>query len=452
MDAVAVGTFPKDFKPLTIMLKSISLFVSGVVLFIATLFGSSDRPVNVRQEIPAQAQTGYGIQITFHIERNGHEGFAKLQQAIPKGYGAEAITTGSAQFIRTEEEVKFIWTQLPQDEQFDVSYRLVPKKGTDSYLKLEGIFSYVNDNNKTEKVWVNPAEFRVGQRMTTRIENNGPSIQRRLIAVRPEEGEYRIELNIQPGGLSQAARFVDRIPTGFTATAAEVNGAEFSQNGRNVNFDWTAFPQDEAFTIAYTIRSGGVTTTPYVEGVLLYGDELVIANERPDVEQLPSSSIASGPVASNSGSAIVSNPVNNDDSRTVAATVTTPNAAGQNTNFNVTAARTTKTTAPATAAKSASSYASPEGIDFKVQFLATRFSTSRSGNWLKSYYHISGNVEMYEQDGWKKYVTGNYANFKSASIASNTIREYAKGAFVVAYRNGERIPVSEAILWSRTGN
>ncbi|MFM2206289.1 MAG: hypothetical protein RL213_264 [Bacteroidota bacterium] len=431
------------------MLKSISLFVSAVVLFIATIFGGSDKPVNVRQEIPAQAQTGYGIQITFHIDRNGHEGFAKLQQAIPKGYGAEAITTGSAQFIRTEEEVKFIWTQLPQDESFDVSYRLVPKKGTDSYIKLEGIFSYVNDDNKTEKVWVNPAEFRVGQRMTTRIENSGPSIQRRLIAIRPEEGEYRIELNIQPGGLSQAARFVDRIPSGFTASAAEVNGAEFTQNGRNVNFDWKSFPQDENFTIAYTIRSGGVTTTPYVEGMLLYGDELVIANDKPELEQMPSNSIAAEPVAAvgNINSTLISSA----EEKTPA--VTSNNGVeGSGNSAAVKKSATSGNSFSSPASTPSAPYVTSEGIHFKVQFLATKYTTSRSGNWLKSYYGIPGKVEMYEQDGWKKYVTGNYDNYGSATAAKNDIQQRAKDAFVVAYRNGDRITVSEAIRWNRTGH
>ena len=56
------------------------------------------------------------------------------------------------------------------------------------------------------------------------------------------------------------------------------------------------------------------------------------------------------------------------------------------------------------------------------------------------------NVWEYKDDGLYKYTVGNATDFKTASVLQSELRRKGfVGAFVVAFKNGKRIPVREAI-------
>jgi len=58
---------------------------------------------------------------------------------------------------------------------------------------------------------------------------------------------------------------------------------------------------------------------------------------------------------------------------------------------------------------------------------------------------INEQVDLQENEGWRKYMIGNFDSFMSAHNFSLKIREKIPDAFVVAYRNSERIPLTEAV-------
>jgi hypothetical protein len=81
-------------------------------------------------------------------------------------------------------------------------------------------------------------------------------------------------------------------------------------------------------------------------------------------------------------------------------------------------------------------------INFKVQILSsdTRLATnSQRFKGLK-------NVWEYKDGGLYKYTVGNKKDLKSASASQSELRRKGfNGAFVVTFKNGERIPVQEAL-------
>ena len=81
-------------------------------------------------------------------------------------------------------------------------------------------------------------------------------------------------------------------------------------------------------------------------------------------------------------------------------------------------------------------------IIFKVQVLSsgTRLATnSQRFKGLK-------NVWEYKDGGLYKYTVGNENDLKSASASQLELRRKGfNGAFVVIFKNGERIPVKEAL-------
>ncbi len=72
--------------------------------------------------------------------------FAKVQETVPEGYQAESIETKDAIFTYKSNEVKFLWMTLPAEQEFLISYKLVPNSGNSSgNLALNGSFSYIKD-------------------------------------------------------------------------------------------------------------------------------------------------------------------------------------------------------------------------------------------------------------------------------------------------------------------
>ncbi len=85
----------------------------------------------------------------------------------------------------------------------------------------------------------------------------------------------------------------------------------------------------------------------------------------------------------------------------------------------------------------------PQGFEYRVQIMAKakrRENTDR----LQAMYHLDYPVEEHFQDGLYLYTVGHFDSYRSALDAARKIK--AKGvfdAFVTAYRNGERIPLTK---------
>ena len=80
-------------------------------------------------------------------------------------------------------------------------------------------------------------------------------------------------------------------------------------------------------------------------------------------------------------------------------------------------------------------------IIFKVQIISSDDHLSINSSKFKGL----KNVWEYEDGGFYKYTVGNEKNLKSAVVLQSELRRKGfAGAFVVAFKNGKRIPVREA--------
>ena len=78
------------------------------------------------------------------VSKGSTEKFAKIEEAVPQGYRAEAIETRDAIFSYKDGTVKFIWMNLPAEQRFVVSYKLIPDNGVgEPNPKIDGKFSFI---------------------------------------------------------------------------------------------------------------------------------------------------------------------------------------------------------------------------------------------------------------------------------------------------------------------
>jgi hypothetical protein len=91
-------------------------------------------------------------------------------------------------------------------------------------------------------------------------------------------------------------------------------------------------------------------------------------------------------------------------------------------------------------------YESPwPGVEFTVQIAASK--RINDPLYFKNKFGLSGDVQMHSGQGWYRFSIGKYIKYWQAREYRNILvtRNNINGAFVVAYRDGERIMLSELI-------
>ncbi len=400
------------------MIKIVLLFASALSIFIASIFVTPESSIFVEQSFPTEVKPGTEFTVTLTVHKGKQTGFARLQQFLPKGFTAEAIDTKKAQFINDEESAKFIWISLPADEVFSVSYKVKVSDNIDGKQVVNGLFYYIQDE-KTQKLALDPIEITVSN---SAIEaQNRPNVERKLISVNPDKGEYRVELTIHTNQETSGAQFIDDIPVNFNASAIETFGSTFTFEGQKAVFSWTTFPTESSFTISYLVHSSSSKTAPEINGMLVYGtDENKSESER-------SAEVIADDATPDS---IIDALISSENERQLMAAK---------------ALESNNTTASATTANVDLNLPAPQtGIFYKVQICATRKSPARNGQFFEKKYKVTDNVELTNHEGWKKYIIGSFSSYEEAKAFGIKTKELVKDAFIVAYDNGERIPVNQA--------
>ena len=90
-----------------------------------------------------------------------------------------------------------------------------------------------------------------------------------------------------------------------------------------------------------------------------------------------------------------------------------------------------------------------EGISYRVQLLAGHNDVS--GSWVANKYNFNGGSDTEVHEGWIKYTTGSYKEYKSARNERENINKayHFPEPFVTAYYLGERITVGDALIISQ---
>ena len=104
------------------------------------------------------------IEIEILVNRGGldKEQFAKIQELVPAGYDAKSIETKGGIFTFQNNVAKFLWMTLPGEEEYIVSYKLIPDDNQDLANKeIKGNFSYLV-NGQTVEVELEELDKSVG--------------------------------------------------------------------------------------------------------------------------------------------------------------------------------------------------------------------------------------------------------------------------------------------------
>lgn len=110
----------------------------------------SMKKVQCIRQVPYQLEDTREYQVNLLVNKGEKEKFAKIQEDIPEGYQAVEEDGKGAIFTFKNQTAKFLWMNLPPERMFVVSYKLIPKDGTEGGPEIKGDFSYIENENTRE--------------------------------------------------------------------------------------------------------------------------------------------------------------------------------------------------------------------------------------------------------------------------------------------------------------
>ncbi len=99
----------------------------------------------IRQKPVLMSSGGYFIKVL--IQNPAGSKYAKVEEIIPSGYLFESVDPHEGIESFSSSTVKFIWMKLPDEPEFEVSYRLVPKRDEpQGAMVIKGQLTYSSGN------------------------------------------------------------------------------------------------------------------------------------------------------------------------------------------------------------------------------------------------------------------------------------------------------------------
>lgn len=335
------------------------------------------------------------------------------------------------------------------------------------------------------------------------------SVTTELPASAAPGGEFEVKLNVNKEDVTGFAKLQQELPTGFVATAGETSNATFSFKDRKVKFLWMALPNEATFSVSYKIKvAADVSGSQIIEGTFAYIKDnatekyqipkdiiTVGADGAVDAQEAANAAILADAKAKEEAEAAARDAAAAEEAPAEEVTETATETAEEVTETAEEVVEETEemveeeednSEAEAAAAKAAADKKAKEaelaklkaekakreaeeaatkeapeaeaapsyndamlktspGLVFRVQVLAGPNSISTEAVAAKL--GISEEVLKEEVDGMFKYVVGEFGSYRPAKTFSNTLRDGSgvQGPFVVAYKDGGRIHVKEAL-------
>ncbi|MBK5284378.1 MAG: hypothetical protein JJE25_03160 [Bacteroidia bacterium] len=300
-------------------------------------------------------------------------------------------------------------------------------------------------------------------------------------AVKPGSS-FTVEIKITKGNVSGLGRLHQYLPKGMTATQLENQGADFSFDNRNMKLIWLNLPPTPIIDIKYRITTdASLTSSKTLDGTFSYVEngrtkkysivpkEIRFDPQAPEeeavaeVKQPEQTPVLGEPPTAPSETKTASIPPSPDETKPEEQPVkekiiaektieipkqnpaeeqapTTSSVANKKALADVTTKKL-----PAEPAVSSETTASASGLIFRIQIAAMNEKHYRRDGYFQRKFNIEQPVFTEEHEGLKKYSVGNYSSYNEARRKRDEILSNAEGAFVVAYKDGVRISVSEAL-------
>jgi hypothetical protein len=251
------------------------LLVTSQLIGIFLLNGVySPKEVKIEHDLPRTTIMGSEHWVYVTIDKSRLGGFAKFQVDVPKGIQIEPGDIRGASFTFAEGSAKLIWMSLPDDGEFQISYKMLVyddcevgnnivkqkfaylEKNQRKVLTLDDHIMFVEEENLSNEYV--PDTLANGTRTITKLNND----------------HYLVQIDLYKDGIKGFAKVQEFIPEGMNAEAVNKGRSVFTQQGNKVKFVWFTIPEEEQLKLTYEIFSDG----PIDEEIAIEGDFTYLRN------------------------------------------------------------------------------------------------------------------------------------------------------------------------------
>jgi|GEM_PF-3339748 len=470
------------------MLKSIFLTLNLLGLLFVSLFNIED--LEITHKGPSEIQPGEFTEITIEINKGDFSGPARLKLNFENADGltpSEVNSAGSS-FTFSNNEALFIWYLIPSDEVITLKYKINASESSLGKKKITGAFSYLDENEKQQveiptlfiEVTNNSVANNDGN---NNIEEENSSIECRR-TITPYNNHYIVSIHTIKSNERGFARIKDNLPEGFKAESIETAGAVFKNIDGSAKFLWSELPSSlESFTVSYKLIPNDTLAREFtLEGTfsaefLISGDQtnkiiipatiyspIDLSNEETTNEETTNEETTNEETTNEettneeTTNEETTNEETTNEETTNEETTNEETTNEETTNEETTNEETTneETTNEETTNEETTSEIKLENnsmnintsINYKVQILAAHKTAGKK--YFNYYFNYSDEFDLENHEGWVKYTTGEFKQYKEARNKREKLKKYNfPGPFVTAYNNNERITVQEALMISK---
>lgn len=453
------------------MSKAVLIFINIIGFLLFTILNIND--VVITHTASKEIAIGQAVEVNLIINKNNFSGPGRLRLDLSQAEGItvkENMSDGSS-FTFKDNEVLFIWYDLPSDKGIVISYTIIAKENTNGIKKIAGDFSFINDNER-KQLEVPALVFKVNPELVANEnikENNSSTNSVRSIV--KLENEYIVTVKTTIDNHKGFARIKEELPKDFNAEEIETAGSIFKNTDGYAKFIWTNLSDSiNEIIVKYKISNNkGLDTNFTISGV--FSSEKLISEgynsgiKIPETKYIPYKEITENTATD---SIDIENTVQEDIKQDTLLEFASNNES--NTEEDLVTSKETqiekkkekknkkkkervvKTEDELVELKKnevvkniISTKKVNNNVDYKVQILAGHRIISEKQ--ISNQFNYSGEYALETHNGWIKYTVGSNSRYSDARDSRNELKIYNfPGPFVTAYNYGERISVQEALI------
>jgi len=428
-------------------MKNFKLFLA-VISLTCLPFLLAGQEVDISIDHPVSVKAGEVFQVTVTISKGKLTDYSRFSQDLPLGLTATNVQSPNADFSFDNQRIRIIWLKLPDVEEIKVSYNIMVDERLKGKFILGGVFAYVVNEERKFLNFEKTDEISIIQSATIdpslivdiKDFKGGPSGAPVVVAAQDgpfamairqkpvlmSSGGYFVKVLMQNPAGSKYAKIEEVIPSGYLFESVDPHEGIESFSSSTVKFIWMKLPEEPEFEVSYRL----VPKRDEPQGAMLIKGQLTYSagnqNKIVDIKELDID-LAALSIA---------------DKRELLSSGEVSGNAAKPVPVVVEAEPVTETTPGPGETIANTRVLSPEaGVYYRVQIAA-----NRSAYDARTLFREAGvNQEIFvEQDkGYYKYTVGSFTVYSQAVSYRDQLETNpeVEGAFVVAYRDGVRIPM-----------
>jgi hypothetical protein len=461
------------------LMKKKNMFCLAAALCLFTLTAWAQE-VEISMDHPDQVTAGDIFEVTVTIDKGSLTDYSRFSQDLPLGLTASKVSIPNADFSFDNQRIRIIWLKLPEEPEVKVTYNIKVDDRLKGTLVLGGVFAYVVNEErkflnfeKSREITILPnpnidpsmvvdiKDFKGGMTGGGAVAATTPAKTDEVwaMAVRQKPvllstGGYLVNLLVKNPKGSKYAKIEETIPSGYLFESVDPHEGIESFSSSTVKFIWMKLPAEEAFGVSYRLvpKRGETQGDMAIKGFFTYSegsDNKVVEIKEVDVvlasltEDQQKALLMTGSVPEGARTSQAMNTAPEPERETVTETKPEPKPEPEARQAQP-ETRTVSQPGAAGGAMIANTkvLTAGTGTYFRVQVAATNKPINGTSEFRNK--GVDREVLVEQHQGYYKYTAGSFTDYTSAKNYRDQLvnRRGIHGAFVVAYKDGRRVPIS----------